>query len=39
MKSIQVIGTNAGDKAIDIHWFVFFEREITIDIATGSLIA
>jgi hypothetical protein len=39
MKSIQFIGTNAGDKAIDIHWFVYFEREVTIDIATGSLIA
>jgi hypothetical protein len=39
MKSIQVVGTNSGDKAIDIYWFVFFEREITIDIQTGSLVA
>jgi hypothetical protein len=39
MKSIQVVGTNSGDKAIDIYWFLFFEREITIDIQTGSLIA
>jgi hypothetical protein len=38
-KSVQVTGTNAGDKAIDIHWFIFFEREVTIDIQTGSLIA
>jgi hypothetical protein len=39
MKSIQVIGTNSGDKAIDIFWFVFFERQVEIDIQTGSLIA
>jgi hypothetical protein len=39
MKSIQVVGTNSGSQAIDIYWFLFFEREITIDIQTGSLIA
>jgi hypothetical protein len=38
-RSIQVIGTNSGSQAIDIYWFIFFEREVTIDIATGSLIA
>jgi hypothetical protein len=38
-KSVQVTGTNAGDKAIDIYWFIFFQREVTIDNATGSLIA
>jgi hypothetical protein len=38
-KSVQCTGTNSGDKAIDIYWFIFFEREVTIDIATGSLIA
>jgi hypothetical protein len=37
-KSIQVIGTNSGDKAIDILWAVFYEREIEVDLATGSLI-
>jgi hypothetical protein len=39
MKSIQVVGTNSGSQAIDIYWFVFFERQVTIDIQTGSLIA
>jgi hypothetical protein len=38
-KSIQVIGTNSGKHAIDIFWFIEFNREIEIDIATGSLIA
>ena len=38
-KSVQVIGTNAGLYAVDIFWFVFYEREIEIDIQTGSLIA
>jgi hypothetical protein len=37
-KSIQVIGTNSGDKAINILWAVFYEREIEVDLATGSLI-
>ncbi len=37
-KSIQVIGTNSGDKAIDIYWCIFYEREIEVDLATGSLI-
>ena len=38
-KSIQVIGTNSGAYPIDILWFLEFEREVEIDIATGSLIA
>ena len=38
-KSIQVIGTNSGSFAIDIIFFVEFERQIEIDINTGSLIA
>ena len=38
-KSIQVLGTNASNFPIDIYWFVFYEREITIDIQTGQLIA
>ena len=38
-KSIQCIGTNSGLYPIDIFWFVFYEREIEIDIQTGSLIA
>jgi hypothetical protein len=37
-KSIQIIGTNSGDKAIDICVAVFYEREIEVDLATGSLI-
>ena len=37
-KSIQVVGTNSGDKAIDILWAIFYEREIEVDLATGSLI-
>jgi hypothetical protein len=38
-KSIQVTGTNTGDKAISIFWFLVFEREVEIDVQTGSLIA
>ena len=38
-KSVQCIGTNSGLYPIDIFWFVFYEREIEIDIQTGSLIA
>lgn len=38
-KSIQCIGTNSGLYPIDIYWFVFYEREIEIDLQTGSLIA
>ena len=38
-KSIQCIGTNSGLYPIDIFWFVFYEREIEVDIQTGSLIA
>jgi hypothetical protein len=38
-KSIQVIGTNSGKYPIDILWFLEFEREVTIDLQTGSLIA
>ena len=38
-KSIQVIGTNSSSLPIDIYWFVFYERQIEIDIQTGSLIA
>ena len=38
-KSIQVIGTNSSSLPIDIFWFVFYERQIEIDIQTGSLIA
>ena len=38
-KSIQVIGTNSGSFAIDIIFFLEFERQIEIDINTGSLIA
>ena len=34
-----VIGTNSGLFPIDIFWFVFYEREIEVDIQTGSLIA
>ena len=37
-KSVQVIGTNAGNYAIDITWLVFYEREIEIDLQSGSLI-
>jgi hypothetical protein len=37
-RSIQVIGTNSGDKAIDVIWVVFYEREVEIDLSTGSLI-
>ena len=37
--SIQCIGTNSGLYPIDIFWFVFYEREIEVDIQTGSLIA
>ena len=38
-KSIQCIGTNSGLFPIDIFWFVFYEREIEVDIQTGTLIA
>jgi hypothetical protein len=38
-KSIQVIGTNTGDKMITIYWFLVFERSVEIDVQTGSLIA
>jgi hypothetical protein len=38
-KSIQVIGTNTGDKPISIYWFLVFERTVEIDVQTGSLIA
>ena len=38
-KSIQCIGTNSGLYPIDIFWFVFYEREIEVDIQTGTLIA
>ena len=38
-KSIQVIGTNSSKYPIDILWFLEFEREVTIDLQTGSLIA
>lgn len=38
-KSIQVTGTNTGDKAISIFWFLVFQREVEIDVQTGSLIA
>jgi hypothetical protein len=38
-KSIQVTGTNTGDKAISIFWFLVFQREIEMDVQTGSLIA
>jgi hypothetical protein len=37
-RSIQVIGTNSGDRAIDAYWVVFYEREVEIDLSTGSLI-
>jgi hypothetical protein len=38
-KSIQVIGTNSGLYPVDIFYFLQFEREVEIDIATDSLIA
>jgi hypothetical protein len=38
-KSIQVIGTNSGKYAVDLLCFLEFERNIEIDISTGSLIA
>ena len=38
MKSVQVIGTNSGSQSVDIFWYIYFEREVTIDIQTGSLI-
>jgi hypothetical protein len=38
-KSIQIIGTNSGKYPIDLLCFVEFERQIEIDIQTGSLIA
>ena len=38
-KSLQVVGTNSGLLPIDVIWLVFYEREIQIDIQTGTLIA
>ena len=38
-KSIQVIGTNSSKYAVDLLCFIQFERNIEIDISTGSLIA
>ena len=38
-RSIQVIGTNGGALAIDIAWYVVYERTVEIDTSTGSLIA
>jgi hypothetical protein len=38
-KSIQVIGTNSGKHSIDIYWFLEFERQVEIDLSSGSLIA
>jgi hypothetical protein len=38
-KSIQVIGTNSGKHSISIYWFLEFEREVEIDLSSGSLIA
>jgi hypothetical protein len=38
-KSIQVIGTNSGKFPIDILWFLEFDRILTLDLQTGSLIA
>jgi hypothetical protein len=34
-KSIQVIGTNTGDKPITIYWFFVFERSVELDVQTG----
>jgi hypothetical protein len=38
-KSIQVIGTNSGKYPIDLFFFIIFEREVEIDLASGNLIA
>jgi hypothetical protein len=38
-KSIQVIGSNNSGVPLDIFWLLIFEREIEIDLQTGSLIA
>ena len=38
-KSLQIVGTNSGLVPVDIIWVVVYEREIQIDISTGSLIA
>ena len=38
-KSIQVIGTNSGAVAIDLYWYLVYERSVEIDIASGSLVA
>ena len=38
-KSIQVIGTNSGNRSIDILWYIQFEREVEIDLQSGSIIA
>jgi hypothetical protein len=38
-KSIQVIGTNSSKYPVDLFCFLQFERNIEIDISTGSLIA
>jgi hypothetical protein len=38
-RSIQVIGTNTGDKPISIYWFLVFQRTVEMDVQTGSLIA
>jgi hypothetical protein len=38
-KSVQIIGTNSSNKAIDLYCFLEFEREVTVDVGTGSLIA
>jgi hypothetical protein len=38
-KSIQVLGTNNSKYPISIYWFLIFEREIELDLQSGSLIA
>ena len=37
-KSIQILGQNASNKAIDLYCFVEFEKSITIDLMTGAKI-
>jgi hypothetical protein len=38
-KSLQIIGTNSGKYPIDLLVFVEFQREVTIDLNGGNLIA
>jgi hypothetical protein len=37
-RSVQVIGTNATNVALDIMWFIGYEREINLSTSTGALV-